>query len=76
MAGRYATYTVTFRIPDTGEDVVVKQGDDYDSVTITRLMNFVTFVNDRKREIDANFVAHYNEHENQFEYYVERMFGF
>jgi hypothetical protein len=46
MAGRQTTYTVKFKLPNSTTLIEIKQGDEYDSVTITRLMNFVCFVSE------------------------------
>ena len=50
-------------------------GDDYDSITLTRLMNFLGFANDDKERFNVNFMSVYNESTEEFEYIVERLIG-
>lgn len=49
--------------------------DDYDSITLTRLMNFLGFANDNKEKFNVNFMSIYNDDSEEFEYIVERLIG-
>ena len=61
MAKKYASYTVSVKHPETGADETFTHGDDYDSITLTRLVNFLGFANDDKDRFNANFMSVYNE---------------
>jgi hypothetical protein len=50
-------------------------GDDYDSITLTRLMNFLAFANDDRETFNANFVSIFNAGKHEYEYFVERLVG-
>ena len=75
MARKFAQYTVSITHPESGEVETFTHGDDYDSITLTRLMNFLSFANDDKEKFNANFMSIYNESSEEFEYIVERLIG-
>ena len=71
---KYSTmFTVHIRDPETGRDDPYQQGDEYDEVSITRLMNFLAFTHEKSKELDISFFALYNDETKKFEYHVERM---
>lgn len=75
MAQKFASYTVSITHPETGATEVFTHADDYDSITLTRLMNFLGFANDNKEKFNVNFMSIYNDDSEEFEYIVERLIG-
>ena len=66
-------FTVHIRDPETQRDDPYQQGDEYDEISITRLMNFLAFTHEQSQALDISFFALYNEETKKFEYHVERM---
>ena len=66
-------FTVHIRDPATNKDDPYQQSDEYDEVSITRLMNFLAFTHEKSEELDISFFALYNDDTKKFEYHVERM---
>ena len=76
MAMKFATFKIGIKHPESGQTQDFTHSDDYDSITLTRLMNFLAFANDDKEKFNANFMSIYNEAAGEFEYIVERLIGF
>jgi hypothetical protein len=72
--GKYL-HTMKVKHPDTAAVVAFEVELEYDELPLSRVMNSLSFHESQGEQFDANFISVYNNDQDLFEYYVQRLIG-
>jgi hypothetical protein len=68
-------FTVKINYPYSQKVKLVKHFEKNDYILLSELLNHIFFCSNEASELDANFMSFYDEKNEKFHYFIERMVG-
>ena len=68
-------YKVSIHDPDTKKSLEYTFSSKQQELSLTTLMNYISFAINTGEELDANFISIYNKTDDSYSYYVQRLIG-
>lgn len=69
-------YRINVISPSDKRNYQFKHRCDYNEMPLPTIMNLISYNENEKNNLDANFISKYNAKDDRFEYFVQKMLGF